>query len=188
MEPLDALALATSTFVPILDQVEPGRFGAATPCEGWDVKELLGHMVVGAQMTVALLDGASQDEARSFGGQEFGDDIVDVCREALAVHLDRFQIVTDWEATVHHPVGDIPAAQLLGFRIGDLTLHAWDLATALGVDDGIPDDLAAAVFANLEPMTPFIGEIGVFGSGPSGAVGADAPIKTRMLDLSGRRP
>ncbi len=188
MEPLDALALATSTFVPVLDQVGPDRLGATTPCDEWDVQELLGHMVVGAQMTVALLDGASLDEAKSFWGQEFGNDVVDVCREELAVHLDRFQVVTDWEAPVHHVVGDIPAAQLLGFRIGDLTLHTWDLATALGVDDGIPDDLAAVVFAQLEPMAPFIGEIGVFGSGPSGTVGADAPVKTRLLDLSGRRP
>jgi uncharacterized protein (TIGR03086 family) len=188
MEPLDAIAAASSTFVDVLDQIEPGQLGAATPCEGWDVAELVGHLIVGSQMAVALLDGASLDEAKEFWGQTFGDDVVDVCRETIASQLDRIHAVSDWDAVVHHPMGDIPASQLLGFRIGDLALHAWDLASALGVDDGIPDDLAAVVYQNLQPMAPFIGEIGMFGSGPSGTVGEDAPLKTRLLDLTGRRP
>ena len=89
---------------------------------------------------------------------------------------------------VHHTIGDVPASRLLEFRIGDLTLHAWDLATAIGVDDGIPDDLAAVVLGQILPMAPFIGEIGIFGTGPSGSVGEDAPALTRLLDLTGRRP
>jgi len=28
----------------------------------------------------------------------------------------------------------------------------------------------------------------VFGTGPSGTVGPDAPLQDRLLDLSGRRP
>jgi len=188
MEPLDAIAVASSTFVDVLDQVAPHQFGAATPCDGWDVRELVGHVIVGSRMAVALLDGASLDEAKAFWGQTFGDDVVEVCREEIGAQLDRIRTVVAWDAVVHHPMGDIPASQLLGFRIGDLTLHAWDLATALGVEDGIPDDLAAVVLESMLPMAPFIGEIGMFGSGPSGTVGEDAPVKTRLLDLTGRRP
>jgi len=39
------------------------------------------------------------------------------------------------ERIVHHPAMDMPGAQLLGFRIGGLTLHAWDLARASGGDE-----------------------------------------------------
>ena len=106
----------------------------------------------------------------------------------MAVQLDRIQVVTDWEAAVHHVVGDIPAAQLLGFRIGDLTLHTWDLATALGVDDGIPDDLAAVVFETWSPWRRSSARSGCSASGPSGTVGADAPVKIRLLDLSRTPP
>ena len=187
MEPLDAFALASSTFVGVLDQVRPDQLTSPTPCDDWDVKELLGHLIVGCQMTVALLDGASQDEAKSYWGQVFGDDVADVCREAIAAEQLRYRTVTDWDRPVHHVVGDIPSGQLLGFRIGDLTLHAWDLATAIGVDDGIPDELAAVIYENMKPMEAFIGEIGMFGSGPSGTVAADAPVKVRLLDLTGRR-
>jgi len=188
MEPLDAIAAASSTFVAVLDQVGTDQLGVATPCEEWDVRDLLGHIIVGSQMAVALLDGASQDEAKAFWGQSFGDDVVDRCRETVADQLDRLGAVSDWDAVVHHTIGDVPASRLLEFRIGDLTLHAWDLATAIGVDDGIPDDLATVALGQILPMAPFIGEIGIFGAGPSGSVGEDAPALTRLLDLTGRRP
>ena len=188
MEPLDAIAIASSTFVDVLDQVAADQLGKATPCESWDVAELVGHVIIGNRMAVALLDGASLDEAMAFREQTFGDDLVDVCREAVSLQLDRILVVSDWDAVVHHPMGDLPASRLLGFRIGDLTLHSWDLASALGIDDGIPEDLATDVYENLQPMAAFIGEIGIFGSGPSGTVGEDAPLKTRLLDLTGRRP
>jgi len=188
MEPLDAIALASSTIVDVLDQVGPEQLGSATPCEGWDVEELIGHVIKGSRMTVALLDGASRDESMEFLSQTFGDDVVGGCREAIAAQLDRFLIVSDWDVIVHHPVGDVPASQLLGFRTGDLTLHSWDLATALGIDDAIPDDLAAVVYESMLPMAAFIGDIGMFGAGPSGTVGEDAPLKTRLLDFTGRRP
>jgi uncharacterized protein (TIGR03086 family) len=188
MEPLDAIAAASSTFVAVLDQVPTDGLGATTPCEEWDVRELIGHVIIGSQMAVALLDGASADEVRAFFDQTFGDDIVDVCRESVAAQLDRVYTVTDWDAEVHHVVGDMPASRLLGFRTGDLTLHAWDLATSFGLDDGIADDLAADVYEHMAPMAPFIGQTGMFGSGPSGAVDGEGAALDRLLDLSGRRP
>ena len=83
---------------------------------------------------------------------------------------------------------DMPGAQLLGFRIGGLTLHAWDLARAVGGEETLDADLVEAVWAQLSPMTPFIEQTGVFGAGPSGDVGEDTPLQLRLLDLSGRRP
>ena len=44
------------------------------------------------------------------------------------------------------------------------------------------------VWTQLAPMTPFIAQTGVFGAGPSGEVGQDAPLQVRLLDLTGRRP
>jgi hypothetical protein len=37
-------------------------------------------------------------------------------------------------------------------------------------------------------MADVIPATGVFGEGPSGAVGADASVQRRLLDLAGRRP
>ena len=189
MEPLDALALATVTFVGVLDQVTDAQMHVQTPCEDWDVAALIEHVTMGSEMAIAMLDGASQAEAMAFRDREFGgDDPVSACRAAVDAQVVRLRAVTDWDAIVHHPVGDVPAAQLLGFRTGDLTLHAWDLATAIGADTGLPDDLAVVVYESMKPMEPFIGQIGLFGEGPSGDVADDADVQQRLLDLTGRRP
>ncbi|MEA3021062.1 MAG: hypothetical protein QOI47_2586, partial [Actinomycetota bacterium] len=44
------------------------------------------------------------------------------------------------------------------------------------------------VWEALQPMAPMIGQVGVFGTGPSGDVPDDAPLQQRLLDLTGRRP
>ena len=88
----------------------------------------------------------------------------------------------------HPNIGDITAAQLFGFRIADLTLHAWDLARAIGANERLDDELVELVYAGMQPLTPFIAQTGMFGSGPSGEHADDVPTQTRMLDLSGRRP
>jgi uncharacterized protein (TIGR03086 family) len=189
MEPLDALSLASSTFVDVLTQVGDAQLTRATPCEDWDVTALVRHVAVGNEMAIALIDGCSKDEAFAYLDREFGgEDIVSWCRSSVSAQMTRMLAVTDWDAIVHHPVGDVPTSQLTGFRTGDLTLHAWDLASAIGADDSLPEELAALVYESLKPMEPFIAQIGIFGEGPSGSIGDDADVQRRLLDFTGRRP
>jgi uncharacterized protein (TIGR03086 family) len=83
---------------------------------------------------------------------------------------------------------DMPAQQLLGFRITEYGLHGWDLARAIGADDDIDPEVLTALLALLEPMAGFLPATGMFGSGSSGELGEDASLQERVLDLSGRRP
>jgi uncharacterized protein (TIGR03086 family) len=189
MEPLDALSLASSTFVDVLAQVGDGQLTRPTPCEGWDVAALVAHVTMGNEMTIALIDGCSNEEALAYRDREFGgEDPVSSCRSSVSAQMTRMRAVADWDAIVHHPVGDVSMSQLIGFRTGDLTIHAWDLSTAIGADDSLPEDLAVVVYENMKPMESFIGQIGLFGEGPSGSVGDDADVQRRLLDLTGRRP
>jgi uncharacterized protein (TIGR03086 family) len=189
MEPLDALSLASSTFVDLLTQVGDAQLTRPTPCEGWDVAALIAHVTMGDEMAIALIDGCSKEEALAYLDEEFGgEDPVSSCRSSVSAQMTRMQAVTDWDAIVHHPVGDVTASQLIGFRTGDLTVHAWDLANGVGADDRLPEELAAVVYESMKPMETFIGQIGIFGEGPSGSIGDDEDIQRRLLDLTGRRP
>jgi len=189
MEPLDALSLASSTFVDVLTQVGEAQLTRPTPCEGWDVAALVAHVTMGNEMAIALLEGCSNEEAIAYRDREFGgEDPVLSCRASVSAQMTRMRAVPDWDAIAHHPVGDVTMSQLLGFRTGDLTLHSWDLSVAIGADESLPEDLASVVYEDLKPMEPFIGQIGLFGEGPSGSVGDDADVQHRLLDLTGRRP
>ena len=164
------------------------QWARPTPCEEWTVRDLVVHIVEGSRMATALLDGASADEARRAFGVAHGD-LVDELGAAFADELAAFARPESFDMTIHHPhTGDIPGIRLYEFRTGDYLLHGWDLARATGTDEALPDDLVTSVWSAIEPMAPFIGQIGVFGTGPSGTVGDDAPLQQRLLDLTGRRP
>ncbi len=121
-------------------------------------------------------------------GYHLGTDPQAAYRAATAAAIEAFAAPGALERTVHHPAGDIDGPTFAGVRIGDLTIHSWDLASAIGADDSLPLSLVEAVLASLEPMRPIIGSVGVFGAGPSDNLPADADSQTRMLDLAGRRP
>ena len=65
MEHTPDLADATAAFLSRLDQVSEAQFHDLTPCEGWTVADLIGHVIAGNTMTVALVNGASTDEAKA---------------------------------------------------------------------------------------------------------------------------
>jgi uncharacterized protein (TIGR03086 family) len=46
------------------------------------------------------------------------------------------------ERVAHHPVGDRSGLDLLRMRMLDLTLHAWDLARSLGLDETLDPEVA----------------------------------------------
>ena len=190
MDRLEALDRARTEFDKRVRAVRPDQWEASTPCEGWTVRDLVHHVVGANRMTVLLLDGRPADEATMgmVGEAVLGDDPVAAFAESADAQQAAFREPGAEERTCHHPIGDIPGEMLLGFRIADLTLHAWDLARAIGADEELDAELVGVLWERMEPMAGTIGTMGLFGTGPSGDVEADAPLQARLLDLSGRRP
>ena len=181
--------MASEEFGSRLRAAGADQWDRPTPCEEWDVRKLVEHMVGGQRMSSMLLDGASKDEVFAmFATDHLGDDPVGAWARTSADEQAAFARPGALEMIVHHPVGEITGAQFLGFRIMDSTLHAWDLARAVGADESLEPAAVEAAWAVLEPMAPFIDKVGRFGQGPSGEVADDAPRQLRLLDLSGRRP
>ena len=188
MDRLDAHERAAAGLEEKVKLLELGQLDKPTPCEGWTVRDLLEHVVGGNIMTVRLLDGASKDEALAAReGDVLGDDPVGAVKRTNAESSAALR-TADLTRVVDHPAMQMPASQLLQFRVGDLLLHSWDLARAIGIDETLDPDVVEEIWEGLQPMAPIIGQIGQFGTGPSGTVGEDAPLQTRLLDLTGRRP
>jgi uncharacterized protein (TIGR03086 family) len=184
------LLRAADDFGARLRQVSDDQWTLPTPCSEWTVRDLANHVVNGGRMSAQLVHGATADEVvGAFDADALGPAPVAAFEASSAAEGEAFAEPGALDRVVHHPgAGDVPGSMLLAFRIGDNLLHAWDLARACGFDETLDADAVAATWAALEPMAPMIPSIGVFGSGPSGSVGADAPIQVRLLDLSGRRP
>lgn len=190
MTELDALALGRAEFEKRLALVEPTLWSLPTPCAGWDVRKLVNHVVAGNNMSVALLLGAAASDASKLNRADaLGSDPIGAFRRSADDLESTFgeDGMLDKDV-VHHPAGDIPAAQLLNYRVADYGLHAWDLARAIGADENLAPGLVGALWDALAPIAEFIQHTGVYGEGPSGTVPDDAPLQLRLLDVSGRRP
>lgn len=191
MDPIEALSRSREEFQSRLEQVEDRHWDLPTPCSEWTVHDLVNHVMLGNRMSVELLDGATGDEVIAGLGDDLvsGRDgvVVDFAEVADQMHT-RFAASGGLDGTVSHPMGVIPRRQFVGFRIGDYLTHAWDLARAIGADESLDSDVVALAWDDLQPMRPLISESGMFGDGPSGEVSEDAPLQTRYLDLTGRRP
>ncbi len=189
MEDLAALERATAEFDRRLRAVPAGAWGAPTPCRAWTVRDLVNHVVAGNRMAVRLLDGVPREESLDpLGHDQLGDDPLLAWEQSAQAQRAAFGAPGALQRRCHHATGDISGAQLLGFRVGDLVLHGWDLARGAGGDEQLDGWLVTYVWEQLVRRAPALRATGLFGEGPSGTVGEDAPLQQRLLDLSGRRP
>ena len=88
------------------------------------------------------------------------------------------------ERQIDHPLGQISGREFLDFRVFDITLHAWDLAGAIGADRKLAPDLVDVVLNIVENGPPGMG----FGIAALGQVPASASAQSKLLDLTGRMP
>jgi len=189
MDNIAALPIAAAHFESVAALVTAEDLAKPTPCGDWTVQQLLDHVVGGNTMAAALLSGASREDAVAvLTTAVVGDDALTAVQASMRAQADAFADPAALEFIVQHPAMDMPGAQLLGFRVGDLLVHSWDLARAIGADETLDPEVVAVVATNIEPMRPFIGQVGMFGEGPSGTLDDNADAQTALLDLMGRRP
>lgn len=186
-DPLAQLRSAQAEVDRRIRAVAPQQWDDTTPCDGWTVHALVVHLVDGADEAATVLTGGTWRGSTAHARPT--SELTAAWTRNAATEVDAFARAGALEQTVVHPeAGEMPGAQWLGMRVGDYLLHAWDLARATGGDEALDADLVAGVYSHLEPMRPFIAQLGIFGDGPSGHVADDAPLQTRLLDLTGRRP
>jgi uncharacterized protein (TIGR03086 family) len=186
MELLAALHAATEEFRQRLVQVGPSDWARPTPCPEWDIRYLAAHTVGGNRFAVAVLGGlrAADAVAQVMSAPQLTDDAMSAWHTSSAAQLNAFGTEGVLESRVDHPLGSITGREFLAFRVFDVTLHGWDLARALGVDDQIRPELVEVVLDIVKKGPPGMG----FGIAALGTANPDSPPQDQLLDLTGRRP
>jgi len=183
------LQAAADGFRGLVDGIADDQWELPTPCDGWTVRQLVGHVASGSRMAALLADGGTREDAIALlAVDQLGVDPVSAVTDALDRQQEVFERPDIGEQVFAHPAGDMPGSQVINFRVGDLVAHQWDLARAIGADETLDADVVDAVWTSIAPMVPMMAQSGVFGAGPSGTVDDDAPLQLRLLDAMGRRP
>jgi uncharacterized protein (TIGR03086 family) len=178
----------------LLVTLVPTDLDRPTPCAGWDLRQLLGHMV-GQNL------GFAAAAERDVGTEAFDPRPVDGdAQRAWAGSADRVAEALAAAAAVDGKTillaefaeyGRLPAPFVLGMQVLDTVVHGWDVATALDAPYR-PDDELIAVTLQLarqvptgatreQPGASFAPPVGA-GAGDTGDPWAEA------LRLLGREP
>jgi uncharacterized protein (TIGR03086 family) len=166
--------------------VRPDQWHNATPCTEWDVRALVNHLVTEQLWVPLLLDGATvEDVGNRFDGDQLGDDPVVAWASAAAAAQEAFATAGALRRSVELSYGRRPADGYCQEMTLDLTVHAWDLARGIKVDERLDEELVGDVLAFIEPQVDQLVDTGMFA--PPVAVGDDADAQTRLLALLGRR-
>jgi uncharacterized protein (TIGR03086 family) len=161
-----------------------------TPCGEWTVYDLVSHQIGGMRMYAELLAGGSREAAlTALNSGLLGSNWVETFEIAYRAMFDAFSEPGALGRTVQHPNNAaMPATMLFRGAVGELALHGWDLARAIGADEELDDEVVAEVWSFYSSVSASLGTSGIFGSGASGTVPESASLQTRLLDVSGRRP
>jgi uncharacterized protein (TIGR03086 family) len=185
LDGLMALDRANAAFEPRLRLVGADDWSRPTPCSAWDVRALVNHVIGGNRRYVMLLRGGSAESVdRTRSEDHLGVDppaaFTATAREVTAA----FREDNALSRVAHHPIGDRTGAQLLAMRVLDITVHAWDLASALEVDDTLDPETVEFALAHAEVIEAGRAH-GSFGA-PPGPPLATASPQARLLHLAGR--
>jgi uncharacterized protein (TIGR03086 family) len=162
------------------------QWNAATPCEGWDVRTLLNHLVAGNLWAAELGAGATIEEVGDrLGGDLLNDDALGAYEASAKVAAATFEAPGALDAPCAVSYGPVPGFIYCGHRFVDVLIHGWDLAVATAQDSTLDPELVAAAYELLQDQADMVRASGMFGADLS--VPANAGAQTRLLAFIGRQ-
>jgi uncharacterized protein (TIGR03086 family) len=184
-ELLELFQRAQAQFTDRVDAVAPDQWEDPALPE-WTVADLVAHLV-GEQLWVPpLLAGEPYAEGRFPEGTSdlLGDDPFIGWESAADDALSAFAEESALIRTVHLSRGPTPASEYILEMTADLTVHAWDLAQAVGADTELDGELVTAGLVYAERL-PADGVPGLID--PPLDVSDAAPPQMRLLARFGRK-
>jgi len=148
----------------------------ATPCDDWNVRDLLNHMLDTQRYFLSTARGESGSLPGPNPPDLVGDDPVASFDRMRSDVIDAFSRDGAIERT----------GPALGIAFADQLLHGWDLARSTGQDDTMPEGLPQAAYDTIHGQFTEEQRKGVFK--PEIAVGDDATPQQRLLAYTGRDP
>ncbi|MBL1075866.1 TIGR03086 family protein [Nocardia sp. 2] len=189
MSESDYAALAAAPLLKIIRNITGDQLGNPTPCAEFDVRRLLNHLLFWGPS----LEGAARKESVPPPAENEAE--VDLLSgdwaAALESQLDRIATAWSapaaWQGMTHmgSPM-ELPAPLIGGMVVGELMVHAWDLARATGQDPQWDADLLAYAYRETAATAEQGRQMGIYG--PEVPVPETDPLLSRLVGVTGRDP
>ena len=152
-DPRVQFATACRTVGDLIASINDGELELLTPCHGFDVAGLLGHLDIVMTRVVALAEGTDPMALPETAPQP-----KDGWHANWLRRMDH--VATSWadpetlQRTMTLPWASGPGSMLLSTYIAELTVHTWDLATALGRPAEFDEAVLDAALASYHVVLP----------------------------------
>ena len=180
-DPRDLHRRAGSMAADFIARVQPDQLGNVTPCTEWDVRALISHLAGGSRGFAAMVAGEAGSERGEDGP---GGDTLASFLDAFSGLCTAFDREGFLEQVFPTPLGEGPGELLVAMRITELTIHAWDIASATGQPRDLDSELVGFTDGFLRSRPIPRGVNGPFAAeqpAPAGAADAD-----RLAAFAGR--
>ena len=169
----------------IVAGIPADRWHADTPCDGWDVRALVNHVVSGNLWAAELAAGRTIEEVGDrLDGDVLGSDPVGSYAASAKAAAAAFRAPGALDAPCAVSYGPVPGSVYAGHRFMDVFIHGWDLAAATGQDTALDAGLMQACREVIEPQLEAFRGAGALARPlpvPAGATG-----QTHLLAMLGR--
>ena len=148
-----------------------GKWDRPSPCESWNARDIVEHVIGFHDVLLLRPLGCKPERPRDDPRQRWA-----LTVEALGAALGRedlFQRIADGQT-------------LLPKLTRDVLVHTWDLARAVGADDGLDPDWCAIIFERLPADLEALTNSRMFAAPAAIEDGAD--IQSQLLARLGRDP
>jgi uncharacterized protein (TIGR03086 family) len=153
--------------------------------ENWSVITTVAWVVVGDSHIASAVSGEPLQSVGEFDAAVLGNAPVAAWRGTAVAAINALREPGALERVVRHPEGSLLVADLVGQRVSENLVRAWDIGRALGDPVEIPDDLAEWCLDFWSGHADRVFAGGILPDVPLRPA-ADASPAERLLALTGR--
>ncbi len=141
---IELLEAALARTAEVVRNVRPEQYGDPTPCQDWDVRTLLNHLVIGNYYFGARARHIQPDQSIWDKDKLHGGSPAEAYDESAKLALDAYRAFL-----AESPDGSAP---LYDAYLTEVAVHGWDLATATGQDRTSEPRVAEHLLATMPAM------------------------------------
>jgi uncharacterized protein (TIGR03086 family) len=184
-EAVERIERAAEAVDPVIRSVKPDQLSLPTPCEDWDLRALLDHLLNNLVGWAATVQGRERPGDRTSPVSEAGDDVAAAWDPARAAVVEAFAAPGALDREVQSRQGTSSGRMLAAIAPLEVMLHGWDVARAVGAPTDFDPELAAELLASGRKLMQGRPRVAF---GEEQPAPPDATAADRLAAFYGRRP